>query len=184
MVYRPQDRIWTASAPTGGPLSVADLSDHLRVTGDAEDAVIGAIGYASAAHVEAYTQRLLTPRTCTLLLSDLPAGTEPIELPGGAVVSLTSVVADGVTLTGCSVAGHSPALLLRSTDWPTVTGEGFPVTITYVAGMTIIPFDLRMALKLISADLYENRANSSEMALREVPISACRLMDLHRIKPI
>lgn len=184
MVYRPQDRIWTASAPTVAPLSVADLRDHLRVTGDAEDGVIAAMGYAAAAHMEAYTQRLMTPRTCTLLLSDLPSGVEPIELPGGSVVSLTSVVADGVTVTGCSVVGHSPALLIPSTDWPTVTGDGYPVTITYVAGMTVVPFDLRMALKLISADLYENRANSSELALREVPTSAAMLMNMHRIMPI
>lgn len=166
------------------PLPVADLRDHLRVTGDAEDGVISAMGYAAAAHVEAYTQRLLTPRTCTLQLTALPTGDEPIELPGGAIVSLTSVVADGVTLTGCTVVGHSPALLFRSTDWPEVTGAGYPVTITYVAGMTVLPFDLRMALKLIAGDLYENRANSSEAALTEVPTSARLLMNLHRIRPL
>lgn len=184
MVYRPQDRIWTAAAASVAPLSVADLRDHLRVTGEDEDGVIAAFGMAAAAHVEAFTQRLLMPRVCTLQLTDLPAGVEPVELPGGAVVSLASVMADGVAVTGCSIVGHSPALLVPSADWPTVTGDNYAVTITYTAGMTAIPMDLRMAIKLIAADLYENRANSSEMQLREVPTSACLLMALHRIAPI
>lgn len=184
MVYRPQDRIWTASAPTMAAVSVAELRDHLRVTGDEEDGVIAAMALAATAHAEAFTQRLLTRRSCTLLLTDLPAGDEPVELPGGAVASLTSVVADGVTLTGCTVVGHSPALLLPSGDWPTVTGAGYPVTITYVAGPAILPFDLRMAIGVIVGDMFETRTNASDAALHEVPMSARMLMHSHRIKPI
>lgn len=184
MVYRPQDRIWTAAAPTVAPIPVSDLRDHLRVTGDDEDAVIAAYTFAATAHAEGFTQRLLSPRACTLLLSDLPSGEEPVELPGGAVQSLTSVVVDGVTVTGCTVSGHSPALLIPSDDWPAVTGTGYPVVITYVAGPSKLPFDIRMAIMLMVGDFYENRANASDVALKEVPMSARMLMSPHRIKPI
>ena len=184
MVYRPQDRIWTPANLMLCPISVSDLKSHMRVDSSDEDGVIGAIGFAAVATAEAYTQRLFGPRVCTLSLTNLPSGQEPVELPGGVVVALTSVVVDGVTVTGGTVIGHSPAMLIPAAAWPTVTGVGYPVTITYTAGMSYLPFDLQAAVRLIAADLFENRANSSEVQLREVPISAEYLLRRHRIQAI
>jgi uncharacterized phiE125 gp8 family phage protein len=184
MVYRPQDRIWTASTLLDCPVTTAKLKQHLRVDDTSEDGPILSMGLAATAAAEAFTQRVLEPRTCTLRLTDLPTGREPIELPGGTVASVTSVIADAVTITGCTAIGHSPALLIPAADWPTVTGEGYPVTITYVAGMAPIPDDISMAIRLIVGDLFENRENSSEAQLHEVPTSACYLLSPHRIRPI
>ena len=181
MVYRPQDRIWTAAALTVCPLTTDDLKDHLRITGEYEDATVASLGIAATATAEAFTQRLMSARTCTLLLTDLPSGVEPIELPGGEIVSVTSVMADGTPITGCTAVGHSPALLLPSTDWPTVTGNGYPVTITYVAGVASLPFDLRAAIKLVAGELYEQRANMGEGSLTEISTSARMLLARHRI---
>lgn len=166
------------------PISIYDLKNHLRVTDDTEDGTVRAMGTAATSLAENYTQRLFSARTCVLLLTDLPSGVEPIELPGGTVASVTSVVADGTPITGCTAVGHSPALLIPAADWPAVTGDGYPVVITYVAGIAALPFDLRAAVKLIAADMFEQRSSSSEAGTKEVQTSARMLMDLHRIRAI
>ena len=181
MAYRPRTRIWTPAALTTGAVSVSDLKAHLRVTSSAEDALITAYGISATAAVERWTQRIVMTRTATLNLQELPSGKCPIELPGGTIISLTSVIADGSTITGCTTLGHSPALLLPATDWPTVTGDGYPVTITYQVGMATIPQDLSHAIKLMVGEMYERRANAVEGPLNQTLISAEYLMAPHRI---
>lgn len=181
MAYRPRTRIWTPSALTTGAVSLPDLKDHLRVTSGAEDATIEAYGIAATAAVERWTQRIIAPREAVLSLQSLPSGKCPIELPGGSIISLTTVVADGVAITGCTTIGHSPALLLNPADWPTVTGDGYPVTITYQVGMASIPQDLIHAVKLLVAEMYERRANAVEGPLNHAIVSAEYLMTPHRI---
>lgn len=181
MAYRPRTRIWTPAALTVGAVSLPDLKAHLRVTSSAEDATITAYGIAATAAVERATQRVLMARAATLSLQELPSSKCPIELPGGTIISLTSVVADAVTITGCTTIGHSPAVLLPATDWPTVTGDGYPVTITYQVGMATIPQDLSHAVKLMVGEMYERRANAIEGPLTHAILSAEYLMAPHRI---
>lgn len=184
MAYRPKDRIWTPAALSAPAVTLADMKDHLRVDHTAEDALIQSICVAATEAVERWTQRLLVQRAATLLLPSLPGAKLPVELPGGAVSTLTSVTADGVAITGCTVAGHSPAVLLPATDWPAVTGDGYPVSISYAVGFVTVPGDLLAAVKLIAADLYERRGQSTTAALQVVPISAEWLMAPHRIRPV
>lgn len=181
MAYRPRTRIWTPAALTVGAVTLSDLKAHLRVTSSAEDDAITAYGAAATLAVERETQRILVARAATLSLQGLPSGKSAVELPGGAVVSLTSVVADGATVTGCTTIGHSPALLLPSADWPTVTGDGYPVTVTYQVGMAAIPQDLTHAIKLLVGEMYERRANAVEGPLTHAILSAQYLMAPHRI---
>lgn len=184
MAYRPRTRIWTPAALSAGIVTLPDLKDHLRVTGLEEDAYITSLGIAATYAVERWTQRLLTVRAATLKLTDLPCSQEPIELPGGTVASVTSVTADGVAITGCTALGDSPALLIPSADWPAVTGEGYPVTIIYQAGFATPPPDLVHAVKLLAANLYENRSPVLSGTISEaLPLSAEWLMDPHRIRP-
>jgi hypothetical protein len=125
----------------------------------------------------------LTPRTITLYLPGLPTGVEPVELPGGFVSALTSVTVDGAAKTGCTVIGHSPALLIPSTDWPAVTGRGYPVTIVYTAGYSAIPVDLLHAVKMIAAEMYEQRETAVSGTTSAAVVCAEYLMAPHRIWP-
>lgn len=181
MAYRPRTRIWTPAALGAGVVSLADLKDHLRITGDDESAYLTGLSMAATYAVEQWTQRLLTVRGVTLSLTDLPCAQEPIELPGGVVASLTSVTADGTPITGGTVLGTSPALLIPAADWPTVTGEGYPVTIIYQAGFATVPADLVHAVKMIAADMYDARSNTVEGPTSKAMISAEYLMAPHRI---
>ena len=181
MSYRPRTRIWTPAALTVGAVTLSNLKAHLRITSSAEDAIITDYGIAATAAVERWTQRIIAPRVATLSLQELPLRKCPIELPGGTIISLTSVIADAVTITGCTTIGHSPALLFPALDWPTVTGDGYLVTITYEVGMATIPQDLSHAVKLMVGEMYERRANAVEGPLNQTLISAEYLMASHRI---
>jgi len=183
MAYRPYDRIWRAGVAASGIVSLDTLKAHLRVTSNDENALITSYGDAAVSQVEAHTQRLLSQRTCTLSLARLPLGKCPIELPGGDVASLTSVFADAVEVIGGTTIGSSPALLIPAADWPAVTGDGYPVTITYVAGLATVPADLRQAVLLIVGELYERRSEGVEGPIGRVMVSAEYLMAPHRIRP-
>jgi len=184
MTYRPRNRVFTPVALSVSAVTLAEMKLHLRVDDTSEDTLIAAISIAATAAVESWTHRLLIQRQAVLNLPGLPIGLEPVELPGGAVASVASVVASGTTVTGAVVYGNSPALLAPATDWPVVTAEGYPVTITYTAGFTAVPEDLKAAVKLIAADLYERRGQSTEEAVNVVAISAEWLMARHRIQAI
>lgn len=184
MAYRPKNRVFAPAALTSACVTTTELRDHFRVTSPDEDAQIGAMALAAHRIVERRTQRLLSRRSATLSLPGLPGGTCPVELPGGEVGSITSVTVDGVAVTGSTFIGDSPALLLPATDWPTVAGTGYPVVIVYQVGFTSAPEDLKAAVKLLAAELYERRSNADAESVSEVPLSAQYLMDPWRIRPI
>ena len=181
MSYRPRSRIVTTAALAAGIVPIYDLKEHLRVTDGHDDDIIRLYGISATAAVERWTQRLLTSRQVVLKLQCLPSGREPIELPGGAVASVTSVVADLLAITGGVALGDSPAVLVPAADWPSVVGEGYPVTITYVAGFVAVPMDLQHAVKMLVAEMYERRANAVEGPINRAIVSAEYLMEPHRI---
>ena len=181
MAYRPRSRIVTSAALAAGVVPLDQLKEHLRVTGIDEDFLIGQYGQSATLAVERWTQRLLTSRQVVLKLQCLPSGQEPIELPGGVVASVTSVVADGVAITGGVALGDSPAVLVPAADWPAVVGEGYPVTITYMAGFTAVPMDLQHAVKMLTGEMYDRRSNAVEGPISRAMVSAEYLMAPHRI---
>lgn len=183
MAYRPYDRIWRAGDAASGLVSLDTLKAHLRVTSDDENEIITSYGDAAVLHVEAHTQRLISQRSCTLSLPNLPVGKRPVELPGGDIGSLTSVFADGVEITGGTVIGSSPALLIPSADWPAVTGDGYPVTITYIAGLAAVPAGLKQAVLFITEELYERSREDAKGAISRAMVNAEHLMAPHRIRP-
>jgi len=184
MAYRPTSRIWAPSALTVSAVTTADLKDYVRVTHSLEDTLIGALGLAATSAVERESQRLLQVRAVTLRLQAMPDVDEPIELPGGPVVSITSVTVDGNAVTGCVAFGDAPAVMFPASSWPVATGIGYPVTITYQAGHATVPQTLSHAVKMTVAHWYENRAAVDEMTLTEVPMAVKYLIGLNRIRPI
>jgi len=184
MTYRPRNRIWTPSALSASPVSTADLMEHLRISDTGETDLVAAYGLAACLYIEKFTQRLLTSRAATLLLPDLPSDDEPIELPGGAVASITAVTADGSAVTGAVAYGDSPAILVPSGYWPAVTGTRYPVSITYVVGCVTLPADLVHAVKLLVAEMYLHRSDSEDIMQSPVSLPSRALMGMHRISPL
>lgn len=185
MGYRPHNRIVTYAAPSGHVVSVEDLRRHLRVDDNTEElGIIEDVEAAAVAAVERHVQKLLLPRQVILSLPGLPNNRAPVELPGGPVQTLTSVEADGDAITGATAIGHSPALLVPGADWPVVVGEGYPVTITYTAGLSTVPADLVAAVKLWASHLFEHRqAVVLDGTPKELPMGVTALLGPNRIRP-
>lgn len=195
MLFRSSERIFEPGAATGPIISTLDLANQVRMD-DASQEQYLLEGYIAAAtlHVEMATQRLLGSRTCVLRLPSLTADLTAIELPGGNVSAVASVVVDGVTVSAANYVarGDSPARLVPTVAWPAATGDGLPVVITYTAGYpgaagsygSGVPQPLKMAVLLIAAELHERRANAQEGNIGVVPISAEYLMQSYRIRAI
>ncbi len=184
MNYAPRNRVWSVAAPTTACVTLADMEAQVRGLDSAESALMDGYILAAQGMVERRTQRILTRRAATLQLPGLPSGNCPVELPGGAVASITSMTADGAAVTGTTVFGDAPAVLLPASEWPVVTGAGYPVVITYQVGFLVAPPDLKAAVMLLASELHERRANAEAGPLSEVPLSAQALMETWRIRPI
>jgi uncharacterized phiE125 gp8 family phage protein len=195
-VYRPTLRQWTAAQPPGLVLTLAELRDQCRIDAFDEDLLLMRLVRSAVEAVERWTQRLLAARACTLTLPGLPAVGEGVELPGGVVQSITSIVArtaEGdvtMDLTDVEIIGQSPAALFlkdSAAAWP----EATRAVVTYVAGYPAagsdyganVPADLLHAVALIAADLYQNREHSGQ-GMRPVSLNAEWLMAPHRIAPV
>lgn len=177
------ESIWTPADLVNPAVSLSDMKLHLREDGSDQDTVISAQLLAATRAVEIYTQRIIVRRECVLRARYLPCGRNGLRLPGGHVHAVTAMTVEGAAFTAFEVIGHSPAILVPDEDWATITEEGFPISVTYTAGPASAPADLAAAVKLIAAELYERRANGSEMSLQQVPMSAQALMAPHRIMP-
>lgn len=185
MRYR--ERVWTPSAPEALAVSADDFKAHARITFAGSDGLIKDI-YLPAAigYVEKETQRLLMPRTAVLRLPGLPGGLCGVELPGGVVQAVASIIADGATIDSgrYEVVGDSPARVLPLEAWPAVTGKGLPVTITYTAGFVVIPAELKVAVCMIAAEMFRRRTEGDTDPVTRVPLGAAHYIAKWRIKPL
>lgn len=185
MSYRPIDRVFEPAALSPTMLvPLAALKEHLRVFHTRDNANLTAYILAAQGIVERSAQRLLSPRPCVLRLNALPCASDPVELPGGAVASITSVTVDGTPVTGCLAFGDSPARLYPAAPWPAVVGTVYPVVISYVAGYATPPDALLAAVKMIAGELSLHRETSTTEKPYEVSYAADSLIALHRIRPI
>lgn len=175
--------IWTVADLTVPAVDVADMRQHLREDYTDQDAVIDAVLRAATRAVEMFTQRILVRRAAVLRCQTLPCGRDGLRLPGGAVGTVTAMTVEGQAFTAFEVIGTSPAMMIPDADWPVVTQEGYPVSVSYTVGPVTPSPDLKAAVKLIAAELYERRSDASELSLSEVPVSARMLMQPHRILP-
>lgn len=191
LIWRPERWSLTSAAPSGEPLTTAQLKAHLYVSHANDDTIIAAYGKAARSHVEALTNRALVTQTRTLKLDRFPALTDHlIELPGGNIQSVTSIQyvdANGDSQTwGASNyetdfgtdGGTGRVGLAFDKSWPTIRDHGLPVTITYVAGWASdggspedfganVPEPLLTAVKMITADLYERREAATATEFQE-----------------
>jgi len=160
------------TAPVLYPITLAEAKSHLRIptaiTND--DTYIQTLIYIAIDYVEQFTARRLLTQTWKAYLNRWP-DTEYIRLPFGKLASVTSVVytdSDGDPTTMDSgdyiVDTNSEpgqVVLDYGESWPSFTEYPVnPICITYVCGWTeasAVPPAIKHAIKILVADLYENR---------------------------
>lgn len=147
---------------------------HLRLVADAAELVEADIMIATAtAYAEQYTGRKYVSQTLVSYFDCFPSTTakEPLILLGGVVSSVTSVTYYDTSYTQQTLAssrlinrnGIGRVYTSMGEFWPTDVASNEPdvVAVTYVVGMlpSAVPAQIKSAILLIAASLYENREN-------------------------
>lgn len=151
------------SPPMAEPVTLAELKEHLKIDGAAEDAVIAGLGVAARQLIEARYRVALLPQIWRFALDC--AAEAPIVIPLSPVASIDAVgvTRSGVTETLSPIsyeaqAGNVGRVRLKSA---VAGGDGFDrVVISFTAGWpdaASVPDALKLAIKIVAAHYYENR---------------------------
>lgn len=186
-MYRAGEHILKlAVAPATSPVSLPDMKAHLRITGSSEDDVIQAYIDAAVAALDAQGElgQAIMPQTWDESFSHSSRDVNLTIKPAISLVSVTYFdgenVAQTANLDDFSLYSGDFWAFVRSDNWPAVYDRPDAITVRYTAGMASVPAGLVHAVKLIAADWYESRANSTEMKLSEIPRNATMLVNMLR----
>ena len=176
--------------PASEPLTVAQAKSHLRVDHTDDDTLITGYIEASRQYVEERCWCSVQAQTWKLLLNDWPH--EPLTLPRGPVVSISSVRYQTAINTWVTLASDQYALLqdgrwwlAYDMQWPTTALYGWePVEITYTAGVGASTA-LRQAMLLLIGHWYENREAvvvTPGVTAVKVPLAVDSLLYLYELR--
>ena len=196
-IFRPNRWSLSKTDPAQEPVGLEEMKAHARIDDADNDATISGLIVAARRWVETLTHRALITQTFVYKIDRFPGPvTTVIELPGGNTQSLTSIAyidtnGDSQTWTASNYIADlvsQPALvgLAYDADWPNIREWDLPVTLTYSAGYGDDPGDvseeLRTAIKMLAAELYENREDSIVgVPIASVPWGVKFLADPFRI---
>lgn len=177
------------------PVSLAEAKLHCRVDDSTDDALITALITSATEMAEQETGRAIMPQTWRLTLDAFPDAFELTRVPVQSITSLQYTDPDGATIalnTGsnyrlsdwedCTTAKVVP---VAGYQWPTPKDDTDVVSLTYVAGYTVVPEPIKQWIKLMISTMYENReteAYSSRAVSTTVQMSFVgRLLDRYRV---
>ena len=196
-IFRPHRWSLSKTDPAQEPVGLEEMKDWARIDDADSDATLSGNIIAARRWVETLTHRALITQTLVFKIDSFPGPiTTVIELPGGKTQTLTSIAyldtnGDSQTWAALNYIADlvsQPGLvgLAYSKDWPSIREWDLPITITYDAGYGDdpgdVPEELRTAIKILAAELFENREDSIVGApIANVPWGAKRLADPYRI---
>ena len=187
---------WTlVTPPTEEPVTLAEIKDHLRVSGTAEDSLLTLYAQMAREAVEEETWRALMPQTWTLYLAGWPAD-GIIELPRPPLDSVTSIKytdEDGVEATLAASnyrvdTAREPGrvVLAPNGEWPSdVLDSVNGVAVTFVAGYadaSAVPPMAKAAILLQIGEIYANREAVITGTIVAVTPAVQRVLNLLRVR--
>ena len=181
------------SAPVSEPVTVPEAKAHLRVDGEAEDALIASLILTSRLHIESALGLALITQSWRLSLDSWP-GAPQIELPLHPLQSVDEVrvinEAGDAALVSASqylvdIASQPPRLIRRTAiAVPSQPARGIEIDFTAGFGDEAddVPAPIRQALLLLVAHWYEHR-DPIEVGATEtaVPAAVSQLLLPYRI---
>ena len=187
---------WTQLVPpTEEPVTLAEIKDHLRVSGTAEDSLLTLYAQMAREAVEEETWRALMPQTWVLYLAGWPAD-GIIELPRPPLASVTSIKytdEDGVEATLAASnyrvdTAREPGrvVLAPNGEWPSdVLDSVNGVAVTFVAGYadaSAVPPMAKAAILLQIGEIYANREAVIVGSTPQVTPAVQRVLNLLRVR--
>lgn len=172
------------------PVTLTEAKAHLRVDGTDDDAYITALIAVAAESVQNYSGWQLMEATYEIALKEFPK--EYIELVPvpyweGLKVTYKNLSNQTVDITSdCDVDDYSiPARVYHKTGWPTdLYSLANNVFVEFKTGheeAQLVPPQLKQAMLLQIAHLYEHREDVSDRQIYELPQASKWLMDQIRI---
>lgn len=177
--------------PTLEPVSINEAKDHLRVTGNDEDSLIGELIVTARQQAEIFTRRALLTQTWELrqdcFSSEIVLPNPPLQ----SVEFIKYIDQDGVEQTldiaeYKAYAWEEPGVVAPAYGkaWPSTRTEKGAVTVRYIAGWSSVidvPGPIKSAILLTVGDLYANRESSSTEQQYKLITSAESLLWPYRI---
>ena len=183
-------RLNQIALPQVEPVTLAEAKLHLRIDGNEEDVLLTALITAARLRAENNIKRAFITQTWEMILDEAKAEIE-IPLPPLHAVTKIKVIAEDGTETDVDDetyivdrgAGQPGRVRLKSGySWPTHRNFASFI-ITFEAGYgdaaENVPGPIREAIKVIIANMFENRGDSK--AAEEIPALAVSLLWPYRI---
>jgi len=175
--------------PAAPVISLAEAKRHLRVLHDDDDADIAELVEVATAAIEGPNGIgvALSPQTWRMSLDQFPC---EITVPLGPVTEISSIAytdANGDPATVSSWRADLDAQPLkiwpaRNAVWPSLVCEPGAVKVTFVAGFTKTPPDLKAAMKLLVGHFYENReAVTTDLKAVDLPMGVDAILNRYRV---
>lgn len=180
----------TSVAPTAEPVTLAELKEQLRIESSTteDDTFLEGLIVSSRQAVEALLGKVLIDQTVAAKLDEFPKE-EYFELPTPPVSSVTSITYydDDNALQTLASANYSlndycdPQRIVRNTDvdWPTTYDRWDAITVTYQAGYataSAVPASIKAVIKMLAADIYENRGFGDSDATKNKMLKAASVL--------
>lgn len=165
-------RLALAAAPTVEPVSIQDARLHCRIDDNADNSYVSALITAARIMAEQYTRRVFITQSWVMYMDAWPCE-RFIEIPKAPLQGISSIVTyddDDVSTTFASsnyyrdtISTPGRVVLRSGASWPDVERVANGIVINFVAGYAAspagIPQDIRQAILMIVAHLYENRGD-------------------------
>lgn len=126
-----------------------ELKAHLRITSEDFDTMLESYLRAATNVAEHHIGKVIA--RSQFLFSGICSRSLPLESP---VLAVQEVMVDGVAIYDYSLSGNTLYLPEEV--------EGEAMTVSYSAGLTQVPFDIKAAILLIAAKLFNNPVDSVE----------------------
>jgi len=182
--------------PSVEPVSLTDAKDHLRVDDTNSDTLITELITVARRYCERIQNRVYITQTWDLFLDGFPSSPFDVALPPlQSVTSIKYTDKDEVQATfdatkyQVDTTGFIGRISLKDgASWPSVTLRpinGFEMR--FVAGYgnaaTDVPNEIVAAIKMVLAELFENRQITDIRQHFEIPVAAHNLLTTDRVWP-
>ena len=188
-MYNQPLRLALVTAPLIEPVSVGEAKLQARIDESADNALVQSLICAARQLAESFTRRVFITQTWKMYLDAWPCETA-IEVPKAPLVSVTHIKtyddSDVATVWPSSnyfvdTATKPGRIALRNAaSWPQPSRLSNGIEIQFVAGYgpapSDVPAQIKQAILLIAAHLYEHRGDANV----ELPETVCTLLTPHK----
>lgn len=157
------------------PVTLAEAKAYSRIDGSSEDALITSLITMARTHCESFISKCIVLKTVEINSFTFPY---QFQLPYGPLTNELNVT-KCVTLDQNGVetplnyqvnAGLFPKLFILG------GAQSYKFKLVYIAGMTTVPEDIKLAIKMMVNTLYERREDFSDLQAIESPLGVKALL--------